>query len=232
MNNFQTIVVAIFLAFFVFAVLIFSGLLKIGNSTTKSGAPAGKVVIWGTFKNIPEVIKVFEDMNSANQNLTVNYVKKSEATYQQDLVDAIAHGQGPDLFILTPNMILKNDTFVSKIPFASYSEKTFRDAFIDGADVYIEPDGIVGFPIAVDPIVLYYNRDMLSNEGIVSPPTTWDELFDMNAKLTKKKDDGTILQSMIALGQYDNVSHAKDILAALMMQSGNPIVQPSGSSKS
>jgi ABC-type glycerol-3-phosphate transport system substrate-binding protein len=42
-------------------------------------------------------------------------------------------------------------------------------------------------PLFVDPIVLYYNKDILSNEGIVNPPRTWDELFLLNSVLTKER---------------------------------------------
>lgn len=224
MNNFQTILVAVFLAFFVFAVLIFSGILKLGDSNTQSATPVGKVVIWGTFDNTPEFSKVYQDVNSANRDLSISYVKKSEATYQQSLIEAFAAGTGPDLFFITPDMVQKFGNFIYKVPYTSYGEKTFKDAFIDGASVYLASDGVIGFPIAVDPMVLYYNKDIFSNEGIVSPPEYWDELFNLSKRLTKKKDDGTILQSMIALGRYDNVNHAKDILATLLLQSGNPIV--------
>ena len=224
MNNFQTILVAIFLAFFVFAVLIFSGVLKIGDSSTSSGTPVGKVVIWGTFDNTPQFSKVFQDALSANRDLTITYVKKSESTYQQSLIEAFASGTGPDLFFITPDMVQKFDDFVYKIPYTSYAEKTFKDAFIDGANVYLASDGVLAFPIAVDPMVLYYNKDIFANEGIVSPPEYWDQLFDLSKRLTKKKDDGTVLQSMIALGRYDNVNYAKDILATLLLQSNNPIV--------
>lgn len=225
MNNFQTILVAVFLAFFVFAVLIFSGILKIGDSSTDKAKPIGKVVIWGTFNNTPEFSKVFEDTNSANMDLAISYVKKNESTYEKSLIEAFAAGNGPDLFFMTPAMIQKFSSFVYKIPFASYPEKGFKSAFIDGGSIYLASDGVIAFPIMVDPMVLYYNRDMLSNEGIVSTPTSWDELFALNSKLTKKKDDGTILQSMIALGRYDNVSHSKEILATLLLQSNNPIIK-------
>jgi ABC-type glycerol-3-phosphate transport system substrate-binding protein len=123
-------------------------------------------------------------------------------------------------------MVQKFSNFTYKIPYASYSEKTFRDAFIDGASSYLASDGIIAFPVIVDPMVLYYNKDIFSSEGIVSPPKYWDELFNLSGSLTKKKDDGTILQSMIALGRYDNVNHAKDILATLLLQSNNPIIAP------
>jgi ABC-type glycerol-3-phosphate transport system substrate-binding protein len=226
MNNFQTILVAIFLAFFVFAVLIFSGILKIGSDSKDKAKPIGKVVIWGTFNNSPEFSKVFEDTNSANMDLSISYSKKNESTYEKSLIEAFASGNGPDLFFMTPAMIQKFSNFVYKIPFANYPQKSFTNSFIDGGSIYLASDGVIAFPTMVDPMVLYYNRDMLSNEGIVSTPTTWDELFDLNSKLTKKKSDGTILQSMIALGRYDNISHAKEILATLLLQSNNPIIKP------
>jgi ABC-type glycerol-3-phosphate transport system substrate-binding protein len=223
MNNFQTILTAVFLAFFVFAVLIFSGLLKIGEKTATSNGPVGKVVIWGTF-NSPDILKVFDDTTQANKDLTISYIKKPKDGYQQTLIEAFANGTGPDLFFITPDMIQKNQNFIYKIPFTSYPQKTFQDSFIDGADVYLTPDGALGFPVVVDPIVMYYNKDILSNEGIASPPSSWDQLFALAPTLTKKKDDGTVLQSMIALGQYQNITNAKDILATLLLQVGNPIV--------
>jgi ABC-type glycerol-3-phosphate transport system substrate-binding protein len=211
------------MAFFVFAVLIFSGLINIGGSSEDNGQPTGKVVIWGTFSN-PEIYKVFDETNGANKDLVISYVVKKPATYQKELIEAFANGTGPDLFIISPEMIQSNENFINKIPYASYPEKTFRDAFIDGADVYLAKDGAIGFPIVVDPMVLYYNKDLLANEGIATVPQYWNELFDLSGRLTKKKDDGTILQSMIALGQFGNVSNAKDILATLFMQSGNKLV--------
>lgn len=226
MNNFQTIIVAVFLAFFVFAVLIFSGLIKLGGSSSNSNTPSGKIVIWGTFSN-PDLVKVFETLNTDNKDLIVTYVKKPEATYQQSLIEAFAGGTGPDLFFITPDMVIKNEKFIYKIPFASYPQKTFQDTFIDGADVYLSKDGAIGFPVVLDPMMLYYNKDILANEGLAAPAVYWDELFNLNNTLTKKKNDGTILQSMIALGQYSNVNHAKDILATLLIQGGNKIVSRS-----
>jgi ABC-type glycerol-3-phosphate transport system substrate-binding protein len=224
MNNFQTILVAIFLAFFVFGVLIFSGLLKIGGSSNTTTTPQGKLVIWGTL-NSSDFYKVFENAVGQNRNLNVNYIPKQQSTYEQSLIEAFANGTGPDLFIMSPDMISKFNKFVYKIPYVSYPERTYRDTFIDGADIYLSYDGVIGYPLAVDPVVMYYNKNIFSNEGISQIPQYWNELFDLSNRLTKKKNDGTIMQSMIALGRYDNVSNSKDILATLFMQSGNTIIK-------
>lgn len=223
MNNFQTILVAIFLAFFVFGVMIFSGALNIGNGKKGPGNIMGKIIIWGDLP-AKEVASLFSGLSNSDNSLTVKYVEQNKEDYQQNLIEAYAKDEGPDLFILKQDMILKNSNFIYKIPYKNFSENIFRTSYIDGADILLSNDGVIGYPLLVDPIVLYYNKNMLSNEGILYPPATWDELFDFSSSLTKKKNDGTINQSMIALGQYDNVNNSKDILSLLLLQSNNPII--------
>ena len=227
MNNFQTILIAVFLAFFVFAVLVFSGAINMPNifGNKDTGTASGNVVVWGTFPNTVFETSI-DNISSANKDLNLSYSQKNISTYQQDLVEAFANGTGPDLFIITPDMIKKNTNFISKMPYTNYPRKAFTDLFIDGASIYLDSDGIIGYPLMVDPVVLYYNKDILSNESIVYPPTTWDELFNLSSKLIKKGKDGNITQGMVALGQYDNVNHAKDILSMLLLQSNNPIAIP------
>jgi len=226
MNNFQTILVAVFLSFFVFGVLIFSGILKIGNPKTGIEAISGKIVVWGTLPpGDSSVSYLFKNIGGSNSPFTVDYVQKNNTNYQQNLVEAFAKGAGPDLFILTPDMILKNDNLIYKIPYKSFSEKSFRNLFIDGADILLSKDGVIGYPLVVDPLVLYYNKDLLANKSILYPPSTWDELFNLGPRLTVKTNTGFVSQSMIALGQYDNVNHSKDILSMLLLQSGNSIIE-------
>lgn len=222
MNNFQTILIAVFLSCFVFAVFIFSGAIKIGESK-KDQTLGGRVTIWGTFPS-NAVADVINDISSTYRDLSISYIQKDYSIYQQELIESFANSKGPDLFIIDPSMIKRNNNFIYKIPFASYSQTNFNNSFIEGADVYLLSEGVAGFPLIVDPIVLYYNKDLLSNEGIVNPPTTWGELVGLNKILTKKDDRGVISQSMIALGQYANVNNAKDILSTLLIQNNNPIV--------
>ncbi len=220
-SNFQTILIVVFLVGALVAVLIFSGYIKVGKDKT---AIQGKVTIWGTF-NKSDLSQLFNDVSSAsNDTLTVTYVQKDKANYQNDLINAFAKDQAPDLFIITPGMIIKNESFIYKIPYESYSENIYRDTFVDGADIYLGSDGIIGFPIAIDPMVMYYNKNMFANEGIATIPSYWDELSDLNSRLTKKENDGTITKSMIAMGQYSNIANYKDIIATLMIQSGNSMV--------
>ncbi|MEI6660334.1 MAG: extracellular solute-binding protein [bacterium] len=230
MSNLQTILVSVFIASFVFAVLIFSGLINIGGSSggTAVTGPTGRIVIWGTFSS-SSLAHAFDGLADTNRSLTISYIQKDPATYEQSLIESFARGTGPDLFLISPDMIIKFEPFIYKLPFASYPQKTFTDSFIDGASVYLSPDGTIGLPVAVDPLVMYYNKDILSNEGIAQPPVYWDELSDVNSRLTKARNDGTITRSMIALGRFDNITNAKDILATMLMQNGDNIVNRTSS---
>lgn len=223
MNNFQTILVAIFLSFFVFGVLLFSGVLKIGGDKNTTNGITGKVVVWGLLPS-SEVSDLLKSLGDAKGTFNVDYVEKSKDTFQSDLIESFAKDLGPDLIILPQDMILKNTGFIYPIPYTSFSKSTFASSFIDGADILLSKDGLFGYPLLVDPLVFYYNKNMLSNQGILYPPSYWDELFNLDTKLIKKNTDGTIKEGMIALGQYNNVNHAKDILSMLLLQSNNPIV--------
>ena len=225
MDNFQTILTAIFLAFFVFGVLIFSGVIKIGTSKAKTGLN-GNVVIWGTFTPDINMYNIYNQFSGKNYGLNVSYIKKDSTTYQQDLIEAFANGTGPDLFIISEDMLIRNSNFMYTLPYETYPQKTFQDTFVDGASIYLNKDGVSAFPLVVDPMVMYYNKDILKNQSIVYPPKTWDELFPLNSSLTVRDNSGTVSRSMIALGQYDNVNDAKDILATLLIQNGSSIVEP------
>jgi ABC-type glycerol-3-phosphate transport system substrate-binding protein len=223
MSNFQTVLIAIFLSFFVFAVLIFSGFLPIGNSSD-STTLQGNVIVWGVFPSV-SISKFIENMNASNPNLIIKYVQKSKDTYKSDLIEAFADGSGPDLFFVSPDMIVKYQKFIYPMPYTSYPAKNFSDNFIDGSSIYLAKDGELAMPVLSDPLVLYYNKNILNNASIVKPPQYWDELFNMNDVLTVKSNDGIITQSMIALGSFDNVNNAKDIISLLLIGSGDDIIR-------
>lgn len=215
------------MAILVFGVFVFAGIIPVPGKNNSENTLKGKVVIWGTFSNT-EINKIFDEIEASYEDFSLSYVRKEKGQYQNDLIEAFAKGTGPDLFFITPDMVMQNENFIYKVPYKSYPEKTFRDAFVDGAEIYLASDGVWAFPTVIDPIVIYYNKNLFANEGLVKPPATWDELFNLNQVLTKKENSGVINQSMIALGQYANVNYAKNIISTLLLQNNNPIVGREG----
>jgi len=222
-SNFQIIVIAIFGFFAAFAILVFSGILPIFSGTGGSGKPTGQVVIWGTLKS-SALTPLFDQIMVENSGFRITYVEKSPATFDREFIEALASQRGPDLFLLPQNLILKHYDKVLPLPYSSFSERDFRDTFVEEGELYFDSAGILALPVTIDPMVMYYNRDILASAGIATPPKFWDEFVALTPKIVKRDNVGNLTQSAVALGEFRNVSYAKDILAALLFQVHNDIV--------
>lgn len=221
-SNIQTIITGVFLVLAVGGVIAFSLFSGKGSKDDL----VGRVVIWGTVdaKVMTELINKSESIIKDASELIV-YVEQDSRTYYSGLVEAIAEGTGPDLFILDQDRIRSEYNKIFVLPYESFSERRFKDTYIEEAELYLDETGVIAFPFLIDPLVMYWNRDILSREGVAVPPQFWDEFFVLSPKITKRDRTSNILQATVALGEYGNVTHAKDILSALMMQAGNPIVE-------
>ncbi len=153
----------------------------------------------------------------------VSYEQKDPTTYERELVDALASGTGPDIFLLRQDYALKNAGKAAPIPFSALSKSQFENTFIEAATPFLSQSGIIGIPIFADPLILYWNKDMLASGGFAQPPKFWDELYNMSQKISTKNDAGSIVKATIAFGEYRNVNNAKDILVTLILQAGGYI---------
>ncbi|MFA6257546.1 MAG: extracellular solute-binding protein [Candidatus Paceibacterota bacterium] len=221
MKNFQIIFLVIFIAAAILGVLVFSGAIPVGKTSTGS---LGKVVLWGTVPNAT-ISNVMRDFNNANPTFVVTYVQKSADTFDQDLLEASASGTGPDMFFLSDDLVFHYTNKIFTIPYQSYSLTSFKNNFAGAGEVFLTGSGILAFPISIDPLMMYYNRSILDANGIIYPPSSWEEMVNIVPTLTKKDDSNKITKSALAFGYSSNIVHFKDILATLFMQAGNPIVK-------
>ena len=86
-----------------------------------------------------------------------------------------------------------------------------------------------GLPMSMDSLVMYYNKDILNNAGIVEPASNWNDFQEHVKRITQiSKDSGQILLSGTAMGTADNVERNFDILSLLMMQNLTPMTNAYG----
>ena len=204
----------------VVGVLVFAGVIPLGKSQTTS---QGTVVMWGT---VPAAT-LAEPLNKfaiANPTFTLKYVQRDAVAFDQDLLEAIASGTGPDMFILPDDLILHYKDRIQPIPFVNYPIANYKANFAAISEVYLGPTGVLALPLSVDPMLMYYNRSLFDGNAVSTVPAVWDDLQGVNSAITKKDDAGKILKSAIGLGQFSNIAHAKDIISMFFMQIGNPIV--------
>ncbi len=108
--------------------------------------------------------------------------------------------------------------------------KGLKEKFVDAVyhDVVIkvknndqEENKIYGLPLYMDTLAMFYNRDLLNNAGIATPPKYWNREFqEAIKKLSKQDRKGRLIQSGVALGGSENIQRSSDILSLLMMQNG------------
>jgi len=216
MTRFQIILTAIFGFFIVVGVLVFS-------AYKGSGAQAATVVVWGTIPQ-SEFSQILQQTTLLNNDAYhVQYVEKSADTFDAAFIEALASGNGPDLFMLPSDRIVKHFNKILEIPYDVFSERQFKDAFIEGAEIYLSPNGVVGFPVSVNPLVMYWNRQIFTDAKLTAPPKYWDEFFDLAKKISKKDGSLNVSKSAVSFGEFANIAHAKDIILNLTMQAGSPI---------
>ncbi len=184
-----------------------------------------QVVIWGTIpkETFSELFrKEFSDETEDYSHII--YVEKPEVTFEEDFVAALAEGRGPDLILFRETQLLENKDRLIRIPYTSYDKRSYQETFIEEANILALDEGFAGFPFYLDPLVLYYNKDILNSNGIARPPVTWTELLSITPTLTEGDSSFNISKSAIGLGTFDNVVNAKEIVWTLIMQAGNNVI--------
>lgn len=192
----------------------------------------GRIVIWGTFDGrlMEKSLNTVDDNDASLADII--YIEKSKSTFNSEVLEAIAEGQAPDLLLIDDTLLNKNKKRIISIGKDFLTRETFKNTYAAGSEVYFAEDGgVYGIPMFIDPLVMYWNRDLYAAEGIPRPPETWGEFYDLSKKLTKADEDLNISQSAIAFGEAINVKNYKEILATLFMQIGNPIVSSDSSGK-
>jgi len=218
-NTFQIVVLGIFVVFILAGVAAFA--LYRGNSSSVS--TLSPITVWGTFPKATFDQYVGNISNHSANQLSVTYVQKSASNFSQDFVGALARGQGPDAILIPAELLLPHEDKLVTIPFSSISERDYKDTYIQAGDIYLNKNGVNGFPFMIDPLVMYWNRDMFDAAGIASYPAYWEDFTSLNTNLTVKDTNGNIRKSAIALGQFGNLVNAREIFGTILLQSGNPV---------
>lgn len=221
-SSFQTILLVMFAVAFAAAVLVFSGLISFGSKNKDDTTPQGNVVVWGIFpQNL--IQPYLDNFNIANNAYSISYQERNPETFSQDLIVALANDRSPDMVLFSSEYLATLKDKLYTIPYTTYSERLYRDTNIDGAQIFLTPDGISAFPLVVDPLVVYYNKDILSQANFVLPPKTWANLQQISSRFIKLDSANRITQTSIALGTAGNINNISDIISTLFMQTGSSI---------
>lgn len=114
---------------------------------------------------------------------------------------AVLSGNSPALAVLDAPTLLSMRDIDAIIPLDSYIEKeggeSYTDEFLQGFMEIAKSDGhLWSIPWQRSTPLFYYNKDHFREAGLdpENPPQTWDELRIAARKLTKKDENGNVIQ--------------------------------------
>lgn len=222
-STIQIIVTGIFLVFGVVGVIVFS------VSSTKKTQTASdvRVTVWGILpeKSIKPVIE--EANTKAPGSINMTYVEKeTPEILEEDLIEALLENKNiPDGLIIQEDMLVSLQKRLTLIAWTAISERDLKNSYTQAGEIFMTPTGTYAVPFLIDPLVLYWNRDIFNSALVTNPPATWQDLVTLAPTFIERNSNKTISKTAIALGEYANIAHAKEILAALSLQVGSGFVR-------
>jgi multiple sugar transport system substrate-binding protein len=169
-----------------------------------------EIVYWQyyyeTKKNLmDELITEFE---AANPDIKVTQQTFPYADYNTKVASSVPSGKGPNVINLyygwLPTYVAAG--YLQPLQDSAFTPSVVESEFFPLVKAAKFNDQYYALPTAVRSLALFYNKDLLAEEGYSEPPKTWEEAIEMGKKLTKFDKNGNFTQ--IGLGvNLDNQFH-------------------------
>ncbi len=227
-------IIALAVGLLVIIIIVIASVLLILPRFQSKESKEATLVYWGIWEDSQAFREVADEFTKKHPNIKIKYEKqdiKGLGKYIDRLSTRIANGTGPDIFRFHNSWMIQvkplllpfpNDV-VNAISIDKFYKVVQEDLNVDGA--------YYGVPIQFDTLALFVNPQSFAAAGITEYPSTWDDLGNSARKLTVKDSSGRIVTSGAALGTYDNIAHASDIISLLLIQNGADILNLAGESK-
>lgn len=221
LRPFELALVIIFIVLGIVALFVLATWESQPSSPEGTDAIDGPVTIWGTMPGMgmQQMVAAYAEEYESYENVTYTYIPAEQ--FQETLINALADSVGPDLVLISQEELVEVRRRLYPESYESFPLRDIRSQYVDGAEIFALQDGLYARPIAVDPLVMYWNRDILTTEGYLEPPRTWEELVNIQFDdLISRGFDRTINRSVVAMGEYNNVRNAFGTISMLLIQGG------------
>ena len=215
-------ILKIFLGLFIVLTVIFGAIFLITKLLNSGNSSGGHVTLnyWGLWEDQKVMQGIISDFERQNPNITINYTKEDIKQYRERLTTRINNGTGPDIFRFHNTWYSMLSSQLLPLPSDSISKDEFNTDFYPVAkNDLIKNGAIYGIPLEVDTLSLFINKSLFQSAGL-TPPTNWNDLINDARAMTVKDENGKIKTAGVAMGTYDNITHAPDILSLLFLQNG------------
>lgn len=209
--------------FVLFIILVIAGVIP-GLKKSSTPPVTGSLLVWTVGEGSSEEKIAWEDLikkfNGSYPQVSVSLKNfDSFETYESALLDGLASGEGPDVFMVLNHAVPRYANKISPAPETLLPLSELKSRFPTIVERDFAPRGIIyGLPLSIDTLALIYNRNLL-DQGAVNIPQSWEEFVTALSRLTVRDASG-ISFAGAALGTSENVQFPADILSLIMLQSG------------
>ena len=221
LRPFELALVVVFIVLGITSVVLLSTYDGAPNTPNDGPVVTGPVEIWGTMPGagMQTIVQSYATEYESYADVSYRYVAPSQ--FNSTLINALADDAGPDLVVLSHEELVDLRRRIFPDTYEVFPVRDIRSRYVDGAEIFALSDGLYARPLAVDPLVLYWNRDLLTSAGFLTAPATWEALVTTQFEALIDRDfDRTINRAVVAMGEYDNVRNAFGVLSMLLLQGG------------
>lgn len=219
----KLIIGAIILFVFIFIIVI----AVIGSSILSANKKPKNVTLtyWGVWEDVSVMQPIIDDFERTNPTIKVSYEKqdiKGLGAYIDRLTQRIDNGKGPDIIRFHSSWVPQLQNYLLPFPKDVVDNTQLESDYYKTVQKDMKLNGVYyGIPLGIDTLAMFVNTDMLNNIG-ETPPTTWEQVSGITGKLRELQvvENDKILKAEVALGTYNNIEHAPDIISMLFLQDG------------
>jgi len=149
----------------------------------------------------------------------------TQAEYDRALLESMAQGKGPDVFMVLNSAVPNNTAKIFPMPQTLIPLAQLQSLFPKIVEQDFFPQQtIYGLPLSIDTLALIYNRNFI-DQAAIQIPKTWEDFQGVVKKLTVVDPSRKIVRAGAAIGgSQKNISAAPDILSLLMLQTGTKMI--------
>lgn len=212
-----------FLGLLIIVLIVFLGITFLLPKFKQTKNETITISYWGLWEEENVMRVVLNDFEKKNPGIKVAYVKQDIKQYRNRVTTRIQGGTGPDILLfhntwlpqMAPNLLPLSNDVITK----DELQKLFYPVV---ANDLTRKGAIYGVPTGIDTLALFINSEMFKQAGIV-PPTNWQDFGAAARTLTVKDETGKIITAGAAMGTFDNITHAPDLISLLLVQNGADI---------
>jgi len=202
------------------------------TSLTKETKNEKVTLLYWEISQDSKVESIISDFETQHPNIAINSVGQDIKQYTQRVTARIQNNTGPDVFsfhntwlpifwsVLAP---VPKDT-ITKADFEKWFYKVMQNDLVKNGAIY-------GIPLEIDTLSLYINTQIFKAAGL-SSPKNWVDFSNIARELTIKDENGKIVTSGAAVGTFDNITHAGDVVSLFLLQNGTDLNDISSTAKS